>query len=69
MPIIAGGIVTLKPIGGLIGKNSNMTDAQAQEAMAQRAVKRQEKVDTFINKVADANKDANNKPRWSVPFN
>ena len=68
MPIIAGGIVTLKPIGGLISKNSNMTDAQAQEAMAQRAVKRQEKVDTFINKVADANKDANNKPRWSVPF-
>jgi hypothetical protein len=68
---VAGGIVSLKPIGGLITNNPSMTVAQAEEAKKiadRRATQRQQKVDQFINKVADANKDANNKPKWTVPF-
>lgn len=68
---VAGGIVGLKPIGGLITNNPNMTAAQvdaAKKVADQRAIQRQQKVDQFINKVADANKDANNKPKWTVPF-
>lgn len=71
MPIVAGGITTLKPIGGIISNNPAMNAAQAEAAAqqaAERAAKHQEKLDTFINKVVDNQKGADNKPRWTVPF-
>lgn len=66
MAIVAGGIVSLKPVGGLVSNNPNMTDAQVQaqqQAIHQKSVERQEKVDSLINKVAETNK-----PKWTVPF-
>lgn len=67
MAIVAGGIVSLKPIGGVISNNPNMTDAQIQaqqQVMQQKAVEQQQKVDNLINKFAETN----NKPKWTVPF-
>lgn len=67
MAIVAGGIVSLKPIGGVVSNNPNMTDAQIQahqQAMQQKAVEQQQKVDNLINKFAETN----NKPKWTVPF-
>ena len=60
--IIAGGIVSLKPIGGLISNNPNMTDAQAQahqQAAAERAAQKQAAVDALVNKFADNNTNNN----------
>ena len=68
MAIVAGGVVTLKPVGGLMSNNPAMNPAQAAQAAQDRAVKHQEKLDTFINKVVDNQKGADNKPRWTVPF-
>jgi len=68
MPIVAGGITTLKPIGGIISNNPAMNAAQAEAAAQERAAKHQEKLDTFINKVVDNQKGTDNKPRWTVPF-
>lgn len=67
MAIVAGGIVSLKPIGGVVSNNPNMTDAQVQahqQAMQQKAAEQQQKVDNLINKFAETN----NKPKWTVPF-
>ena len=71
MAIIAGGIVTLKPVGGIISNNPAMNATQAQAAAQkadERAAQHQAKLDTFINKVVDNQKGADNKPRWTVPF-
>lgn len=71
MAIVAGGIVTLKPVGGIISNNPAMNAAQAEaaaKAADERASKHQAKLDTFINKVVDNQKGTDNKPRWSVPF-
>lgn len=67
MAIVAGGIVTMKPVGGVISNNPQLTDAQIQaqqQAVQQKAAEKQEKVDNLINKFAETN----NKSKWSVPF-
>lgn len=71
--IVAGGITTLKPIGGLVSSNPNMTDAQAQahqQAAAERAIQKQAAVDALVNKFAEnnTNNNATSGKRWSVPF-
>lgn len=71
MAMIAGGIVTLKPVGGIISNNPAMNAAQAQAATQkadERAAQHQAKLDTFINKVVDNQRGEDNKPRWTVPF-
>jgi hypothetical protein len=68
MAFIAGGIVSLKPIGGIVTNHPGMSDTQiqaAQQAVAQKAQDRQQKVDNFITKVAASNVDSK---KWSVPF-
>jgi hypothetical protein len=70
--IVAGGITTLKPIGGLVTNNPGMTDAQIQaqqQAAVERAAAKQAAVDALVNKFADNN--ANNTlsgKRWTAPF-
>jgi hypothetical protein len=71
MPIITAGITALKPIGGVLSNNNAMSDVQnkaAAQQTAERAAKHQEKLDAFINKVVDNQRDQNNTPRWTVPF-
>jgi len=68
MAIVAGGIVSLKPIGGIVSNNPGMSNAQvqaAQQAVEQKAQARQQKVDNFIAKVAESNVDSK---KWAVPF-
>ena len=68
MAFVAGGIVSLKPIGGIVTNNPGMSDAQdqvAQQAVEQKAQDRQQKVDNFIDKVAASNVDSK---KWTVPF-
>ncbi len=66
---IAGGIVTQKPIGGIVSNNNSMADAQVQaQKEAERAQQNQNKLDTFINKVVDNQKGPDDKPHWTVPF-
>ena len=68
MAFVAGGIVSLKPIGGIVTNNPGMSDAQvqvAQQAVEQKAQDRQQKVDNFIDKVAASNVDSK---QWTVPF-
>ena len=70
--IVAGGITTLKPIGGLVTNNPGMTDAQIQaqqQAAVERAAAKQAAVDALVNKFEDNN--ANNTlsgKRWTAPF-
>ena len=70
--IVAGGITTLKPIGGLVTNNPGMTDSQVQaqqQAAVERAAAKQAAVDALVNKFAENN--ANNTTsgkRWSTPF-
>lgn len=67
MAIVAGGIVSLKPVGGIITNNPGMTEAQLQaqqQAAQQKAAEKQQQVDNLINKFAETN----NKPKWTVPF-
>jgi hypothetical protein len=68
MAFVAGGIVSLKPIGGIVTNNPGMSNAEvqaAQQAVEQKAQDRQQKVDNFIDKVAASNVDSK---KWSVPF-
>ncbi len=71
--IVAGGITTLKPIGGLVSNNPGMTDAQAQQQQQQaqaRAEAKQAAVDALVNKFAqnNANSANNGEKRWTTPF-
>lgn len=69
MKRIAGGIVELKPIGGVVTNNPGMTDQQlqaAEESAVQKAQERQQQVDNLINKFADQQSPSEKK--WSVPF-
>lgn len=68
MAIVAGGIVSLKPIGGIVSNNPGMSNTQiqaAQRAVEQKAQDRQQKVDNFIAKVVESNVDTK---KWTVPF-
>jgi hypothetical protein len=70
--IVAGGITTLKPIGGLVTNNPAMTDAQAQQqqkAAQERAEAKQAAVDAMVNKFAETNANNAGGSRWRVPFN
>ena len=49
--IVAGGITTLKPIGGLVTNNPGMTDAQIQaqqQAAVERAAAKQAAVHSVV---------------------
>ena len=70
--IVAGGITTLKPVGGLVTNNPAMTDAQVQQQQAAaqaRAEAKQSAVDALVNKFAQDNANNTSGKRWSVPFN
>jgi len=69
--IVAGGITTLKPIGGLVTNNPAMTDAQVQQqqqAAQERAEAKQAAVDALVNKFADNNAKPTGGSQWRVPF-
>ena len=69
--IVAGGITTLKPIGGLVTNNPAMTDAQVQQqqkAAQERAEAKQAAVDALVNKFADNNAKNTGGSQWRVPF-
>ncbi len=76
--IVAGGITTLRPVGGLHTNNPNMTQAQFdahQAAIEAKKAAQQARVDNLINKLAqqhEANKptpvDPNAVKRWSVKY-
>jgi hypothetical protein len=63
MAIVAGGIVTLKPVGGLVTSNPNGLATQTPEQQQAKQEEKQAKVDALVNKVAQQNQK-----RWSVPF-
>ncbi len=65
MAIVAGGIVSLKPVGGLITNNPNGLSTQTPEQHQAKQDEKQAKVDDFVNKVVQQNQ---NQKRWSVPF-
>jgi hypothetical protein len=71
--IVAGGIVTLKPVGGIVSNNPAMAQAQI-EAQQQREAQRQAQVDAMAAKLA-AQHQANQmtpvppmEKKWSVPY-
>ena len=69
--IVAGGITTLKPIGGLVTNNPAMTNAQVQQqqqAAQERAEAKQAAVDALVNKFADNNAKPTGGSQWRVPF-
>lgn len=71
---IAGGIVSIKPIGGIVSNNPNF--AQQQQQQAQREATRQAQVDAIADKLAaqhqakQAQQSAptDQAPKWTVPF-
>jgi hypothetical protein len=72
--MVAGGITTLRPVGGLHTNNPGMTQAQydAQQAAVEA---KKARVDDLVNKLAQqhqANKptpvDPNAPKRWSVKY-
>lgn len=68
--IIAGGIVSQKPIGGIVHANPNATEEEIQaqqQQIAQRQADQQAQVDAMVDKLAQENQDGDKK--WSVPFN
>jgi response regulator of citrate/malate metabolism len=76
--MVAGGITTLKPVGGLHTNNPGMTQAQydaQQAAIEAKKAAQQARVDDLVNKLAQqhqANKptpvDPNAPKRWSVKY-
>ena len=76
--IVAGGITTLRPLGGIHTNNPGMTQAQYDAQQASIEVKKaaqQARVDDLVNKLAQqhqANKptpvDPNAPKRWSVKY-
>jgi hypothetical protein len=72
MPMVIGGLVTLKPVGGVV--SNSPTTAQAQIDAQQREAQRQAKVDALVDKLAAQNQAAQPNPpvndkKWTVPFN
>lgn len=65
MAIVAGGIVSLKPIGGLITNNPNGLATLTPEQQQAKQDQKQAKVDALIDKVVQQKQTQN---RWSVPF-
>ena len=53
---IIGGIVTQKPIGGIVSNNPNFSQAQADA----NAAKKQAEVDAWAAKLAEKFKNSNN---------
>lgn len=67
---IAGGIVSQKPIGGIVHSNPNATEEEIQiqqQQVAQRQKDQQSQVDAMVDKLAQENQDGDKK--WRVPFN
>jgi len=68
--IISGGIVTQKPVGGIVHMNPNATEEdikKQQELVAQREAERQAQVDNMVDKLAQDHEQG--KSKWTVPFN
>ena len=76
--IVAGGITTLRPLGGIHTNNPGMTQAQydAQQASVEaKKAAQQARVDNLVNKLAQQHKanqptpvDPNAQKRWSVKY-
>ena len=76
--IVAGGITTLRPLGGIHTNNPGMTQAQYDAQQASIEVKKaaqQARVDNLVNKLAQQHQanqptpvDPNAPKRWSVKY-
>ena len=76
--IVAGGITTLRPLGGIHTNNPGMTQAQfdAQQASVEaKKAAQQARVDNLVNKLAQQHQanqptpvDPNAPKRWSVKY-
>ncbi len=69
MAIVAGGIVSLKPLGGVVTNaptvGGAMTPEQVAQLQQQRREQKQAEVDALVDKIAQQNQT---QKRWSVPF-
>ena len=70
MAIVAGGIVSLKPVGGIVTNaptvvGGAMTPEQLQQLQNQKKQQQQAQVDALVDKIAQQNQT---QKRWSVPF-
>jgi len=76
--IVAGGITTLRPLGGIHTNNPGMTQAQYDAQQASIEVKKaaqQARVDNLVDKLAQQHQanqptpvDPNAQKRWSVKY-
>ena len=76
--MVAGGITTLRPVGGLHTNNPGMTQAQydaQQAAVEAKKAAQQARVDDLVNKLAQQHQANQMKPidpgatkRWSVKY-
>lgn len=70
MAIVAGGIVSLKPVGGIVTNaptvvGGAMTPEQLQQRQEQKKQEQQAKINTLVDKIAQQNQT---QKKWSVPF-
>jgi hypothetical protein len=71
---IIGGLISQKPLGGVVSGNSSFT--QAQIKAEEKAAERQAQVDALAAKLAEKHQSAQNAPsatstpekRWSVKY-
>jgi response regulator of citrate/malate metabolism len=76
--MVAGGITTLRPVGGIHTNNPGMTQAQydaQQAAIEAKKAAQQARVDNLVNKLAQQHQanqptpvDPNAPKRWSVKY-
>lgn len=67
--IVAGGLVTLKPVGGVVSNNPNMSVSQADaEAKAKIEAQRQAQIQAQIDALAAKHQAQQTDKKWSVPF-
>ena len=72
--IVAGGIVSIKPIGGIVSNNPNF--AQQQQQQQQREAAKQAQVDAMAANLAAQHQakqaqqadSVDQKPKWTVKF-
>lgn len=70
MAIVAGGIVSLKPVGGIVTNaptvvGGAMTPEQLQQRQEQKKQEQQAKINTLVDKIAQ---QSQTQKKWSVPF-
>lgn len=62
--IVAGGLVTLKPVGGLHTNSPSMQPNTQPSNFEQKQLDRQQKIDAMIDKLAQQNQQK----KWTVPY-